>query len=137
MDIEVIESPNEELMQFFEKKIEEFNHKNWEVKEKHPLVITVRDSEEGIVGGVAAKTFGSWLLIENLWVHESLRGKNMGTQILNRLESAARKRGCKYVLLDTLNFQARPFYEQLGYQVQWIQENYPKEGCKYFMTKEL
>ena len=137
MNIEVIESPTAELAQFFEKKIEEFNLERWEIKEKKPLAITVRNDQGDIVAGAAGKTFGNWLLLDNLWVDQSLRGQNMGSQILERLEAAARARGCKFVLLDTLGFQARPFYERLGYKVQWVQEQYPLEGCKYFMTKDL
>lgn len=137
MNIEVVHSPTPELSQFFEKRIEEFNLENWEVKEKKPLVVTVKNEQGEIVAGAAAKTFGLWLLIENLWVHESLRGKDMGSKILKALETTARERGCKYALLDTLNFQARPFYEKFGYKLQWTQPNYPREGCKYFMTKDL
>jgi ribosomal protein S18 acetylase RimI-like enzyme len=40
-------------------------------------------------------------------------------------------------MLETLNFQAKPFYEKFGYQVVWTQENYPKTGCQYFMVKQL
>ncbi len=90
-----------------------------------------------IVAGVSAKTFGHWLLIDNLWVADSLRGQSMGSKILKQLETAAIHRGCKFVLLDTLGFQARPFYEKYGYTVQWTQQNYPKEDQKYFMVKEL
>jgi hypothetical protein len=42
------------------------------------------------------------------------------------------------VLLDTLEFQAKPFYQHHGYQVQWVQQDYPfAGGAKYFMTKTL
>lgn len=40
-------------------------------------------------------------------------------------------------LLDTLNFQAMPFYQKYGYETQWVQQGYPKTGCKYFMAKKL
>lgn len=137
MEIKVIENPDLQLAEFFEKKIEEFNVARWEVKKKHPLAIKVSNDQGAIVAGAAGKTFGLWLLIDNIWVDESLRGKNMGTQILEKLESAAISRGCKFVLLDTLNFQARPFYEKHGYVVQWTQNHYPRDGAKYFMVKEL
>jgi ribosomal protein S18 acetylase RimI-like enzyme len=61
----------------------------------------------------------------------------MGVKILAQLETAAVARGCTLSMLDTLNFQAMPFYEKQGYQTKWVQENYPKTGCKYFMVKEL
>lgn len=54
-----------------------------------------------------------------------------------RVEEFGMNRRCRFALLDTLNFQARPFYEKFGYQVQWTQENYPNEGCKFFMVKQL
>ncbi len=137
MKLTVIQRPSQQLIADIEKKIEEFNLENWEVKEKVPLAIEMKNENGKLVAGATAKTFGYWLLIDNIWVDESLRGKNIGTQILQELEKAALERGCKFALLDTLNFQAKPFYEKFGYQVQWIQENYPKDGCKFFMVKKL
>lgn len=137
LKVETIEAPDKSLCNFFEERIAEFNIERWEVKERFPLVIKVSGEGDEILGGAAAKTFGLWLLIENIWVSEKLRGKNMGTKILQDLEAAAVQRGCKYALLDTLNFQARPFYEKFGYVNQWTQQNYPAEGCKHFMVKEL
>lgn len=137
MKINVIQKPDSQISDFFEKRIYEFNVARWEIKEKIPLAITVEDEQENIIGGVFAKTFGLWLLIDNLWIREDQRGKNLGTKILENLEKAAIARGCKEALLDTLDFQARPFYEKHGYKVVWTQENYPKKGAKYFMTKKL
>lgn len=137
MEIEIIQNPSSEVLNFFDKRIEEFNLARWEVKEKKPVAIQVKDDRGSIVAGATAKTFGYWLLIDTLWVHESLRGKDMGSKILESLESEAKARGCQFSLLDTLGFQAKPFYEKNGYRVQWTQGSYPKEGYKYFMVKNL
>ena len=137
LTFEVIETPEPELLDFFEKRIEEFNLAQWEVKKKVPIAIKISSKDGDIVGGAAGKTFGLWLMIDNLWVHENFRGQDLGTQILSNLEKAAIARGCSFSLLDTLAFQARPFYEKFGYTVQWIQKNYPREGQKFFMVKEL
>ncbi|NJM09465.1 MAG: GNAT family N-acetyltransferase [Bdellovibrionaceae bacterium] len=137
MNIEIIESPDQSVIDFFDKKIEEFNVARWEIKEKKPIAIKVTDSHGAIVAGAAGKTFGMWLLLDSLWVADSLRGQDLGSKILSAIELAARGRGCKFVLLDTLDFQARPFYEKHGYSVKWIQNNYPRDGAKYFMVKEL
>jgi GNAT superfamily N-acetyltransferase len=137
MEIETIDSPKQELIDFFQTKIDEFNVARWEVKEKVPVAIRVKNKNGDIVAGAAARTFGLWLLIDNIWVCEELRGQNVGSKILIALEDAATQRGCKFSLLDTLSFQAKPFYEKFGYTVQWVQNNYPKDGCKYFMVKNL
>lgn len=137
LKLQLIEKPHPDLATYFDKRIEEFNVARWEVKEKFPIAVTLTNEHGEIVGGVSAKTFGIWLLIENLWIHEKLRSQGYGFKILTMLEQAAKKRGCEFALLDTLNFQARPFYEKYGYKLQWTQKCYPREGCKYFMVKEL
>ncbi len=137
MTIQLVDHPTQELMNFFEEQIDKFNLQRWEVKEKVPLVLKVENAQGDIIAGVSAKTFGYWLLIENLWVSEELRKQNMGSKILLRLHEVALQRGCRFALLDTLNFQARGFYEKFGYRVQWTQEEYPKIGSKFFMTKTL
>lgn len=134
---EVVETPEKDLVDFFEKRLEEFNVARWEIKQKIPLAIRVTNDDGEIIAGAAGKTFGMWLLIDNLWVSEKMRGQDIGSKVLQMMESAARQRGCKYVLLDTLNFQARPFYERFGYKLQWTQEHYPRDGMKFWMAKEL
>lgn len=137
MEIEVLESPDSDLIEFLDKKIDEFNWKNWEIKERKPLAVQLKDEHGEVIAGAAARSFGDWLLLDTLWVSEALRGKNFGEKLLKKIEAAGISRGCKKCLLDTLNFQAMPFYKKYGYDVQWVQEGYPKEGCKYFMVKEL
>lgn len=137
MEIKIIQDPDQSLMDFFEERMNEFNIARWEIKKKTPLALVIRDEKEEILAGASAKTFGYWLLIENLWVCEALRGQDMGSRILQALENAAIVRGCKYALLDTLDFQAKPFYEKHGYKLKWTQEEYPTRGAKHFMTKIL
>ncbi len=39
--------------------------------------------------------------------------------------------------LSTFSFQARPFYERLGYALIGMLENYPEGHSLFFMTKRL
>jgi len=137
MKIELIEEPKQSLVDFLEEKINEYNEANWEVKKQIPIAVKIENEERETIAGAAGRTFGDWFLLDTLWVSESLRGKNIGTQLLTTIEQAAIKRGCKKSLLDTLNFQAMPFYQQYGYSVEWTQQGYPRTGCKYFMSKVL
>lgn len=137
MRVQLVDNPDENLLTFFENKIEQFNHLHWEVTERRPLAIKVTNNANDVIGGASARTFGNWLLIDTLWIHEGLRGEGVGKKVLDELEKAAVARGCTNALLDTLNFQARPFYEKLGFKVEWTQQGYPQTGCKYFMTKTL
>ena len=87
------------------------------------------------VGGVIADLWGNWLLIKFLWVDDSMRGKQVGSQLLQRLEEYAQSQGCTSSLVDTLSFQAKPFYEKHGYQCQMVLENYPLDSSLAFLTK--
>ncbi|MFD2167891.1 GNAT family N-acetyltransferase [Thalassotalea euphylliae] len=137
MDIELLENPDQSLIDFLDKKIAEYNWQHWEVSERLPLAVQIKNDQGDVIAGAAARSFGDWLLLDTLWVSDELRGQNIGSQILEKVEQAGRERGCKRCLLDTLNFQAMPFYQKYGYVTQWVQEGYPKKGCKYFMVKEL
>lgn len=137
MKIEVIEKPEQEFLDYLDKKIADFNWANWEVSERLPLAVQLKNEQGEVIAGAAARTFGDWLLINTLWVSEDLRGQDIGSKILKEIEAAGKNRGCSMCLLDTLNFQAMPFYQKYGYETQWVQQGYPKTGCKYFMVKAL
>lgn len=137
MEIEVLENPEQELIDYLDGKIAAFNWANWEISERIPLAVQLKNDQGEIIAGAAGRTFGNWLLINTLWVSDELRGQKIGSEILKEIEASGKERGCIKCLLDTLNFQAMPFYEKHGYKTQWIQQDYPKTGCKYFMVKDL
>lgn len=137
MKIEVLENPEQALIDYLDKKIDDFNWANWEVSKRLPLAVQIKNDQGIIIAGAAARSFGDWLLLDTLWVSDELRGQNIGSELLKEIEDVGRERGCIRCLLDTLSFQAMPFYEKHGYKTQWTQQGYPKTGCKYFMVKEL
>lgn len=137
MNIEIIDEPSAEFVSFLDEKIAEFNWARWEVSERKAIAVKLSDKNGDVIAGAAGRTFGDWLMINTLWVSETLRGQKVGSQLLAKIELAAQARGCNKALLDTLNFQAMPFYQKHGYQVQWTQQGYPKTGCKYYMVKQL
>ena len=94
-----------------------------------------RDGE--IMGGLTGTMFGGWLYISLLWIEKSLRGNGYGTKLMRMAEKEAAKAGCKYVHLDTYSFEARPFYEKLGYELFAKLDDYPLGYCKYFLKKQL
>lgn len=137
MDLEVLQNPSKELVDFLAKRIEELNWENWEIKERFPLAVQMKSDDGQVLAGAAGRSFGHWFLLDTLWVSDELRGKRIGSKLLSTIENVARERGCTKCYLETLNFQAMPFYEKHGYQTQWVQRDYPNTGCQYFMVKEL
>lgn len=99
--------------------------------------VFLRDQEGRVVGGTTANVFGGWVYISLLWVEESLRNRGYGTELIDRLEREAMGLGCRWAHVDTYSFEARPFYERLGYEVFGVLEDYPEGHCKYFLKKRL
>jgi GNAT superfamily N-acetyltransferase len=57
--------------------------------------------------------------------------------MIRMAEDQARARGCIGAWLDTFSFQARPFYERLGYQVIGRLDDFPPPFTRFFMARRL
>lgn len=104
-----------------------------------PLYVFLRDGDGSLVGGLLADTYWGWLSIHVVWIDERHRGQNYGERLIAVAEGEARQRGCAHVQLDTLSFQARPFYEKQGYRVYGSLADFPAGSghVRYYMTKDL
>lgn len=102
-----------------------------------PLVIEVRDVDGAIVGGLWGATAYGWLFTQLLVVPEQARGRGLGRRLMSVAEAEAVKRGCHAAWLDTFEFQARAFYERIGYSCFATLPDFPKGSSRYFMRKEL
>ena len=81
------------------------------------LVVLLRDDNGKLTGGLLGLTWWGWLRIDILWLDEAVRGQDWGTRLMEIAENEAIRRGCHHVFLDTMSFQALPFYLKLGYTV--------------------
>lgn len=84
------------------------------------LVAVAREGEEliGTVSGFCCRGLaGSFLVIEDLIVKETLRGGGIGTALMAAMDEFGRSRGCEYAILVSSGFRKRAhhFYEKIGY----------------------
>jgi len=96
-----------------------------------------RGERGDVLGGVLGLLWGRWLQVTHLWVAEALRGAGHGTRLMEDAEAYARSRGAVAATLETYSFQARPFYERLGYEVFATLDGYPRGHEKFFLRKPL
>ena len=115
----------------------QYNLERLEDKSPKDLGVYARDEAGNIVAGLIGNTHGNWLTVKFLWVSVSLRGKNIGSEILIQAEETAKERGCKYAFLDTFSFQAPLFYQKHGYREVFALEEYPLTGKRYYFMKRL
>lgn len=114
-----------------------FNSKFINVDEIKSIGVFIRDEQGRKLAGLTGSTAGNWLRIDMLWVGDALRGQGVGSRLIQAAEQEARQRGCRYAQVDTASFQARPFYEKLGYSLRFSLDHYPHHHQRHYLTKVL
>ena len=95
----------------------------------------IRSEGKIVAGGRGITNMGA-LEIRGLWVDENLRGKGVGAEVLQAIESEARNRGATRAILFTFSWQAERFYQRMGYST-FSSFEYPDGPKRLDMKKEL
>lgn len=102
-----------------------------------PLAVLIKGGNGATSGGLLGRTWLGWLYVELLYVPDGLRGGGVGRDLMLRAEAAARARGCIGIWLNTFSFQARGFYEKLGFTLIGQIDDYPVGHQRFFLQKRL
>ncbi len=115
-----------------------FNQKTVGDAQGLPFALTIiePDSEE-VLGGLWALSLWGSFYIGLVVTPEGARGEGLGTQLMAQAEAEAAVRGCRNLWLDTYAFQARAFYEWLGFEVFGQIDGPAPMFPRWFMRKDL
>lgn len=97
----------------------------------------VRDENNKILGGCNGVMYYGCHYIDNLWLDEKLRGKRIGTQLMQAAEKLAREKGCLFSTVNTMDWEALDFYKKLGYEVEFERSGYFNNSTFYFLRKDF
>lgn len=135
MNIEIYNESQEEIFSVLVDNLRKFNFKRMGEEHSQPLMVSIRNDNDEIVGGIAGRTIYHQLLIEVLWVHNDKRGQGLGIQLMEISEREAQKRGCIAAQVDTLSFQAPKFYEKMGFKIVGKVSGVKNSPDRYFLLK--
>lgn len=136
MKYTVLEREDEGIFNLLVKNVRAFNQEKIGKNDNSPLATLVYDEDDQLVVGVFGRTIYGHFLIEVDWVAEQLRGKGVGTKLMNDAERVARKRGCYGAQVDTLSFQGIEFYTSLGFEEAGRVKGFPEGHDRVFYHKE-
>ena len=128
---------SERTRQFIVDGVDYSNIARTSLPDYFPVNFVLRGERGDVLGGVLGQLWGGWLQITYLWVAEAARGAGHGTRLMADAEAYARSRDAVGATLETYSFQARPFYERLGYEVFSALDGYPPGHLKFFLRKAL
>ncbi len=101
------------------------------------LSLLVHDDAGVVRGGLWGFSYYRWMFIDLLILADELRHAGLGTRLMAEAEAEARRRDLLGIWLDTFSFQARPFYERLGFRLCGQIDDFPPGGARYFLCKRL
>ena len=106
--------------------------------EEKRLVYKAPDGDGKIAGGCVVNIHG-WgrAVLACLWVDETCRSQGLGSMLIRQAERAVKEKGCCYLCLGTMDFQARPLYEKHGFRVFTVNKDVPRGHDGWSLCKRL
>jgi GNAT superfamily N-acetyltransferase len=117
--------------------LSEYNLQNGPPPNFLNVALLLQGPDGKAVGGLWGRAAYDWLFVEYLAVPTELRRAGLGRELMQKAEQIALEHGCVGVWLDTFAFQARPFYEKLGYKCFGQIDDHPRGSARYFLQKRL
>jgi len=129
--------PRPEDIRFLDERLYEFNVQATGISDGNLLGLFARANDGSLIGGAFGWTWGGCCYIRYLFVPANMRQRGLGTMVMRAVETEARSRGCRQIVLETLDFQAPGFYRKLGFAVTGEVAEYP-QGHRYLtLVKRL
>lgn len=125
------------LESFLAERIYEFNSSATGLFDGKGLVAEIKDGAGRSIGAAAGHTWGGTCQLTYLWVDAAHRLRGLGSALLMAVESEARRRNCRQVILLTHDFQAPVFYERHGYRRLAEIANYPVGHSQFIYVRHL
>lgn len=102
-----------------------------------PFRIFIKDTHGTVLGGASGTIFYGSLYVDMLWLKEELRHQGLGKTLMMKAEKIGRERQCSFVTLNTMDWEALPFYQKLGYEIEFVRQGYANESTMYMLRKKL
>lgn len=106
------------------KKIESFSY-------------SMMDDEENFIAGISGIIIYGALYIDLLWVHANFRGLSYGTLLIAEADKLAKQKNCNFLYLSTMDFEAKSFYQKLGFEVEYVRNGYDNNSMMYYLIKKI
>lgn len=104
-----------EISDFIKNKLVEYNYSKIGKYEKYSFNIYSQSLEGEIISGATGEIVSRICYVRYLWTNEKYRGKGFASKMIKELSKKIYEKKCKWIQVETLEFQAKKFYEKCGF----------------------
>lgn len=101
-----------------------------------PVAFVAMDGDD-CAGVVAVELFWGALHIKYMFVEEKFRGKRIGTHLMERAFAYGNEHRCPFAFVETMSFQAKGFYQKLGFHLEFTRSGYTDEIGFHYLRKNF
>jgi GNAT superfamily N-acetyltransferase len=124
-------------IKFLEISLREFNTRATGIFDAQALGVFARAADGSPFAGAFGWTWGGTCYVRYLFVQETARGRGHGTALMQAVETEARSRNCRQIVLESFDFQAPAFYHKLGFRTIARISDYPRGHESHLLLKQL
>lgn len=110
------ESGNEAINKQIRKGLRSYNKSKIGSYDYSPFTIFIK-VKSIVIAGLCGDILGNMCRVHAVWVEENQRYQGLGKKLFFKLEEFAINKKCRAIELDTAEFQAKTFYEKMGFSV--------------------
>ncbi|AOR64075.1 GNAT family N-acetyltransferase [Pectobacterium wasabiae] len=134
MNLNITDTPESDEEEFVIASLWKHNAQ-YDAVDISPLFLNFKDDEGNIIAGLISRTWWGALEVQYLWVSEEYRQSGLGRKLMQTAEKEALKRDCHLAYVDTFEFQAKGFYEKLGYKEYGNLPGYAHKHTRHYLAK--
>ena len=136
LHIETSLNPFSEDIDFLGKGIYEEALRKKSMRPLKPFGFFLKDSNSKTVGGVNGFCYYGCLYMDQLYVEDRYRRQGWGRELVKRAEAFGIEQKCAIFTVTTMDWEAKVFYEKLGYVLEFCRAGYENDSTMYYFCKK-
>ncbi|MDF2578008.1 MAG: bls [Chlamydiales bacterium] len=100
-----------------------------------PFSFFIEDKLQNVIGGITGFHYYNSTHIDSLWISKEFRNKGLGKKLLQEAEKLAVEQKCSFITVNTMDWEALPFYLHHAYQIEFVREGYAASSKLYMLKK--
>lgn len=88
-------------------------------------------------GAIVCHVIWKVLQIRQMFVEKPFRNQGLGSALMEKAIAEGKKRGCTVAFVETMSFQAMPFYLKMGFELEFSRPGFAHGALLHYLRKSL